>query len=70
MNIKKILKNNKTNILLTAGIIYLFVESKKTMKENGRLRGIIENQQDEIKGYKRVTERMIFNAGKNSRTPL
>jgi len=40
------------------------------MKENGRLRGIIENQQDEIKGYKRVTERMIFNAGKNSRTPL
>jgi hypothetical protein len=70
MNIKKFLKNNKTNILLTAGIIYLFVESKKTMKENGRLRGIIENQQDEIKGYKRVTERMIFNAGKNSRTPL
>lgn len=70
MNIKKFLKNNKTNILLTAGIIYLFAESKKTMKENGRLRGIIENQQDEIKGYKRVTERMIFNAGKNSRTPL
>lgn len=70
MNIKKFLKNNKTNILLTAGIIYLFVESKKTMKENGRLSGIIENQQDEIKGYKRVTERMIFNAGKNSRTPL
>lgn len=70
MNIKKFLKNNKTNILLTAGIIYLFVESKKTMRENGRLRGIIENQQDEIKGYKRVTERMIFNAGKNSRTPL
>ena len=70
MNIKKFLKNNKTNILLTAGIIYLFVESKKTMRENGRLRGIIENQQDEIKGYKRVTERMIFNAGKNTRTPL
>lgn len=70
MNIKNFLKKNKTNILLTAGIVYLYLESKKTMKENGRLRGIIENQNDEIKGYKRVTERMIFNAGKNSRTPV
>lgn len=70
MSIKKFLKNNKANILLTAGIVYLYLESKKTIKENGRLRGIIENQNDEIKGYKRVTERMIFNAGKNSRTPI
>ena len=52
MSIKKFLKNNKTSILLTAGIVYLYLESKKTMKENGRLRGIIENQNDEIKGYK------------------
>ena len=70
MNIKNFLKRNKASILLTAGIVYLYLESKKTMKENGRLRGIIENQNDEIKGNKRVTERMIFNAVKNSLTPI
>ena len=63
----KTIKKNKIATLTTMAAIGLIFLERKTAKENSRLKGIISNQDDMIRGYKKTTESMIFNAGKKSR---
>lgn len=64
---KKFIKKNKVSIALGILAIGCIIKERKSTKQNSRLLGIIENQENVIRGYKKTTEGLIFNAGKRSR---
>ena len=64
---RNFIKKHKVEISLCILAIGCFIKERKSTKQNSRLLGIIENQERVIRGYKKTTEGLIFNAGKRSR---
>lgn len=67
MCMKDFVKKHKVEIALGILAIGCIIKERKSTKQNSRLLGIIENQENVIRGYKKTTEGLIFNAGKRSR---